>query len=188
MIYKLLIFITLLTPFTNSFRQGVSFSKAIEKRLDKNLDRFFDKEAYHRQEIRLHDSILNGTNSFIYFVENNSKSKNAYLVVTIANGCKIGGCDVEHEQDEEFEQFYIYSLFNSKAELLEVKIIDYPSEHGYEVTSKWWLKRFVKYQHESYSYGKNIDAISGATISVKSMIREISYLQKCMPAVISENS
>jgi len=187
MIYKILIFITLLTPLTNSFLVGVSFSKPVEKRLHKSLYQYFDKEDYQKTELNVHDSILYQTNSFFYYVENGSKSQNVFMVITIANGCKLGGCDVEHEQDEEFEQFYVYSLYTADSKLVDLKIIDYPSEHGYEITSKWWLKQFIKHQEENFEYSKNIDAISGATISIKSMIREMSYIQKCMPSIISEN-
>lgn len=187
MIYKILIFITLLTPLTDSFRAGVRFSKPIEKRLHKSLDQYFEKEDYNKTELLVEDSILYETNSFFYHVENSSKTQNAYMVITIANGCKLGGCDVEHEQDEEFEQFYVLSLYTGDSKLVILKIIDYPSEHGYEVTSKWWLKQFIKHQGESYEYSKNIDAISGATISVKSMIREVTYVQKCMPSIISNH-
>lgn len=188
MIYKILIFITLFTPLTDSFRAGVSFSKPVEKRLHKSLDQYFEKEDYHKTELLVEDSVLNETNSFFYHVENISKTQDAYMVITIANGCKLGGCDVEHGQDEEFEQFYVLSIYSEDSKLQSLKIIDYPSEHGYEVTSKWWLKQFIKHQGDRYEYSKNIDAISGATISVKSMIREVSYIQKCMPSIISNHN
>lgn len=187
MIYKILIFITLFTPLTNSFRVGVSFSKPIEKKLHKSLEQYFEKEDYLKKELQVSDSILYNTNSYFYHVENRSQTQGVYLVITIANGCKLGGCDIEHGQEEEFEQFYVLSLFTEESKLVALKIIDYPSEHGYEVTSKWWLKQFIKQQKNSYEYGKNIDGISGATISVKSMIREMTYLKKCMPLVIQEN-
>lgn len=187
MFYKILIFITLLTPLSDSFRSGVTLSKTAEKRSQKSLSQHFNKEDFSKIEIHVQDSILSKTNSYFYFVENSSKSTGAYMVITIANGCRLGGCDVEHGMDEEFEQFYVYSLFDSNADLIDLKIIDYPSEHGYEITSKWWLKLFIKQQKETYEYGKSIDAISGATISVKSMIREMTYLKKSMPQVISEH-
>ena len=174
----------MLTPITEMFRTGVGFSHGIEKRINKNLNKYFEKEGFNKKTITVHDSILNNTNSYFFRVDNHSKSRGAYMVITIANGCKVGGCDVEHKVDEEFEQFWVYSLYSSEAELLELKILDYQSEHGYEITSKWWLKQFVKHQNETYRYGKNIDGISGATISIKSMIREMNYLEQIMPVVI----
>jgi len=187
MIYKILIFITLFTPLTNSFRAGVSFSKPIEKKLHKSLEQYFEKEDYLKKELRVSDSILYKTNSYFYHVENRSQTQDVYLVITIANGCKLGGCDIEHGQEEEFEQFYVLSLFTEESKLVALKIIDYPSEHGYEVTSKWWLKQFIKHQGESYEYAKNIDGISGATVSAKSMIREMGVIQKSMPSIISNH-
>lgn len=184
MIYKIFIFILMLTPITELFRTGVDFSSGVEKRIDKNLTKHFEKEAFSKKTINVHDSILDHTNSYFYHVENSTKTRGGYMVVTIANGCKVGGCDVEHEVDEEFEQFWVYSFYSLGGDLVELKILDYQSEHGYEITSKWWLKQFVKHQDEPYKYGKNIDGISGATISIKSMIREMNYLEHIMPVVI----
>ncbi|NPD43999.1 MULTISPECIES: FMN-binding protein [unclassified Lentimicrobium] len=184
MIYKIFIFIIMLTPITEIFRSGVGFNHGIEKRINRNLVKYFEKESFNKKTIAVHDSILTKTNSYFYQVENTLKTRGGYMVITIANGCKVGGCDVEHEVDEEFEQFWVYSFYSSEAELLDLKILDYQSEHGYEITSKWWLKQFVKHQKETYRYGKNIDGISGATISIKSMIREMNYLEQIMPAVI----
>lgn len=187
MLYKVFIFVLLLTPISEMFQTSECFSKSIDKRITKNLNKYFDKAEYQKSIINVHDSILNNTNSYFYFVENSEKSKEAYMVITIANGCKVGGCDVEHDIDEEFEQFWVYSLYSVSGALLELKILDYQSEHGYEITSKWWLKQFVKHQNETYRYAKNIDGISGATISIKSMIRELSYLRQVIPAIISCN-
>lgn len=184
MVYKIFIFLLLLTPITELFHSGVGFSNGVEKRINKNLTKYFEKEEFSKKSIAVHDSILNHTNSYFYHVENSTKSRGGYMVVTIANGCKLGGCDVEHEVDEEFEQFWVYSFYSSEGDLVELKILDYQSEHGYEITSKWWLKQFVKHQKETYRYGKNIDGISGATISIKSMVREMNYLEQIMPAVI----
>jgi Na+-translocating ferredoxin:NAD+ oxidoreductase RnfG subunit len=46
-------------------------------------------------------------------------------------------------------------------------VLEYTSDHGYQIANKGWLKQFEK--GTSFSVGENIDAISGATISVKSI-------------------
>jgi hypothetical protein len=48
-----------------------------------------------------------------------------------------------------------------------VKIFNYAATHGHEVSAKGWLKQFAGYNgSDTLQVGKNVDAISGATISV----------------------
>ena len=182
MIKNLIILLFLWSPLAGSFQ--TVFPKNVEKRIEKSLHKYFEKAPFSKHKILVHDSILDQSNSSFYQVKGSEEV--VYMVITIANGCRLGGCDLEHGKKEEFEQFFIYSLFNQQAELIEVRILDYPSEHGYEINSRWWLKQFVKKKSdERYSYAKNIDGISGATTSIKSMIKEMNFLKKTMPSVIS---
>jgi len=70
-----------------------------------------------------------------------------------------------------------------------VKIYNYQASYGQEVTSSNWLKQFKNYTgKEELIVGRNIDAISGATISVDvaafdielrtNMLRKIICLEK----------
>ena len=59
-------------------------------------------------------------------------------------------------------------------------MIDYNSEYGYEITSRGWLKQFIKTHDLPYVYGENIDAISGATKSGKSIVREINEVSRTL--------
>jgi len=178
MILKFITLLLLFVPMMDLSSFETTFPRVVEKRINKRLDKYFEHQDYHKQEFRIEDSLSDKSNSYFYKVTSQDKSKNAIMVMTIANGCRIGGCDVEHEESEEFEQFYLFSLFDESGRLIELRILDYQSEYGYQVTSKWWLKLFIKNWKQSFYYGKNIDAISGATVSVKSMIREMNLLQK----------
>lgn len=180
MILKLFIFTILLIPGLNFSTADLGFPDNIEKRINKKLDKFFDDAEYEKEAFQIHDSISQKTNSYFYRLLNEKGNKEAIMVITIANACRIGGCDVEHEEGDEFEQFYLFSIYNNNGELLDIKILDYQAEHGYEVTSKWWLKQFKKSWGEQFEYNKNVDGISGATVSVKSMIREMNNLQEIL--------
>lgn len=47
-----------------------------------------------------------------------------------------------------------------------VKVFNYQATHGQEVSAKGWLKQFIGFDgRKPLTVGKNIDAISGATIS-----------------------
>ncbi|NOR87463.1 MAG: FMN-binding protein [Bacteroidales bacterium] len=180
MTLKLIIFTLLLFPTFDYSSSDLTFPNNVEKRINKRLDKFFDKDGYNKKTFQPNDSLSLKSNSYFYKVENASHTKKALMVITIANGCRIGGCDVELEEGDEFEQFFLYTLFNEEGELIDIKILDYQSEYGYEVTSKWWLKQFTKKWGQYFEYSKNIDAVSGATVSVKSMIREMNLLQEVM--------
>ena len=71
-------------------------------------------------------------------------------------------------------------IFNDKQEVYHSLIIKYREAYGGEVAGKNWLDQFLSYTKDSkYKVGENIDAISGATISVHSVtkgIHKLSYL------------
>ena len=71
-------------------------------------------------------------------------------------------------------------LFNTEGEIISSEVIKYREAYGGEVDNKNWLSQFIHFSDTSdYSVGKNIDGISGATISVNSLslgIRKIALL------------
>ncbi len=69
-----------------------------------------------------------------------------------------------------FHRFDYYVLFNDKEEILKVEVLHYRENYGGEICSKKWLKQFVGIDTENYSnFNREIDGISGATISVNSL-------------------
>ena len=71
-------------------------------------------------------------------------------------------------------------LFNTEGEIISSEVIKYREAYGGEVGNKNWLSQFIHFSDTSdYLVGKNIDGISGATISVNSLshgIRKIALL------------
>ena len=67
------------------------------------------------------------------------------------------------------------SCFNSDGQLIKAHIVKYREDYGYEVGNKRWLNQFIGLDVNSdFIIGKNIDGISGATISVNSVARGIN--------------
>ncbi|WP_141402396.1 FMN-binding protein [Sediminicola luteus] len=61
-------------------------------------------------------------------------------------------------------------LFNPDLSVRKSKVLIYREEHGRQIGSQRWLKQFIGLTPgTSLTYGSDIDAISGATISAKSM-------------------
>jgi len=67
------------------------------------------------------------------------------------------------------------TCFNMDGQLINVHIVKYREDYGYEVGNKRWLNQFIGLGVNSdFIIGKNIDGISGATISVNSVTRGIN--------------
>ena len=78
-------------------------------------------------------------------------------------------------------------LFNTEGEIISSEVIKYREPYGGEVGNKNWLSQFIHFSDTSdYSVGKNIDGISGATISVNSLSRGIQKIALLYPLVKDE--
>lgn len=79
-------------------------------------------------------------------------------------------------------------LFNPDMSIKKSKILIYREDYGRQVGSQRWLKQFIgKKSGESLAYGEDIDAISGATISAKSMTLAVSNVLLSMKVLQEHN-
>ena len=70
-------------------------------------------------------------------------------------------------------------IFDKELIVSKVKVITYREDHGGEVGSKRWLRQFEGAETDKkLEYQHDIAGISGATISVKSMLNEVNKLLK----------
>lgn len=92
--------------------------------------------------------------------------------------CRTGGCQntvTSQVADVSHEYFDYYAILDKTKNIIEIKVYNYAATHGAEVCSKGWLRQFKGYNgSKSLRYGKDIDAISGATISGTSMTADIT--------------
>ncbi|MBW6459364.1 MAG: FMN-binding protein [Bacteroidales bacterium] len=72
---------------------------------------------------------------------------------------------------EKFDYMVIYS-----ADLIieQVEILEYRSDRGVEITNKRWLAQFKGSDGCGLEYGKDIDAIAGATLSGRALVNSIT--------------
>lgn len=81
--------------------------------------------------------------------------------------------------------YFDYTVFFAKDLLvLGVKVTTYRSSHGAEICSKGWLKQFKGYRGEEIHIGKDVDGISGATLSATSMVEDIQRVYRLMDQLI----
>lgn len=99
-----------------------------------------------------------------------------YLYIGRVNSCRAGGCSVSLDEEVygDSEYFDYFILFDGKPAVKEVIVYNYQATHGQEVSARGWLKQFEGYDGTGYlKVGKEIDAISGATISVYGITQDV---------------
>ncbi|WP_242206047.1 FMN-binding protein [Aestuariivivens insulae] len=85
-------------------------------------------------------------------------------------------------------QFDYLVLLDKDLIVLKSKVLIYREDYGGEIGSRRWLKQFIgKKKGDELKYGDNIVAISGATISVRSMTNAMNNLLQSLKILDSKN-
>ena len=72
-----------------------------------------------------------------------------------------------------------YSIVIGKdLKVKEVKVLEMRSDYGNEVQSKSWLNQFIGYDGRSIEYGREIDGVSGATVTASGLTEDIEATYK----------
>ncbi len=148
---------------------------------DKLIARILNKygDAIEMHEVLSGDlaETHNEMGKFFSLSGNNLKDEIAYLYVGRVNSCRSGGCSLSLENSgNEYEYFDYFILYDSSGEIKHVRVFNYQATKGQEITSLGWLKQFVSFNGSNeLTVGKQIDGISGATISVHSITADIQY-------------
>lgn len=161
---KLVLFI-LLSIVLLSFGQ----SNKIEALIQKEIKEVFTLKTYTKQPIavsgELNDILplkISEANFFKIKTEDN-------LVGYYYLGKAFGKTDY----------FDFIVILDEELNIAKVKVLIYREERGGEVASNRWLNQFRgKSKNENIEYQKDIAAISGATISAKSITNEVNKLLK----------
>ena len=120
----------------------------------------------------VHQSIAEIFNSSTCLAEEFINTKESFSV--IKQNDIVLGYFVVAQAPSKFHQFDYYIIFNSDAQILKIEILQYRENYGSEICSKNWLASFINISTNTYSeYNRRIDGISGATISVNSIKRDI---------------
>lgn len=103
-----------------------------------------------------------------YRVEDKSKGVCGYLCYAQAKG--------------RYEYFDFVAVFDTERVLRNVKITTYRSEYGYGIQNPSWLRQLAGWRPGNpLEYGKNVDAVSGATLSGQSLIDDLKEIGTNFP-------
>ncbi len=148
--------------------------KAIQKTLVKSCNMVNPQLS----EVTLPKELCCNLQGKFFSVTSDTDSDIKHMYIGRVNSCRAGGCSIPTAltQGGDSEYFDYLVLFNAQNDVVLVKVFNYQATHGHEVTAKGWLKQFIGYNtsDKDLEVGKNIDSISGATISVNSITQDIS--------------
>lgn len=75
-----------------------------------------------------------------------------------------------------YDYFDYLLAYKPDISVLGLTVTVYRSTHGAAICQKKWLSQFEAYAGEELSYGKDIDALAGATISATALVKDV---QRC---------
>lgn len=165
----LAIFILVL-PFVGFSQQNVSYH---HKKIDKFIKKTYDIEEFSLKEISS-NSTLNGK----IFVVKSKHDSTSVVYIGRVNSCRADGCSIDNTSTNGSYEYFDYIVaYDRDKKIIAIKVLNYQATHGHEITAKSWLKQFIdKENQEAFRVNKNIDAISGATISVYAITNDVNML------------
>ncbi|MRR24129.1 FMN-binding protein [bacterium] len=158
----------------SSFEPGIDYSPRL---LHREVASIFGENDYRVTE--LSSAVSSGDEIRVngkFFKISNTGGEHLVAYIGRVNSCRAGGCsnpstDVMDTGSEYFDYFI---LFNPDKRVRLVRVFNYAATHGQEVAVKKWLDQFAGYDAgKPLRVGKEIDAISGATISVYAIVADV---------------
>lgn len=141
----------------------------LQKKVDKVVRSTFDIEAYTLNHKTFSTEITSELPSDF--------SKDSFFELKSDN--ELIGYAYISKAPSKTDQFDYLVVFDTDLIIKKSKVLAYREDYGSEIGSKRWLKQFIgKTSSDELIYGDNIAAISGATISVKSMTRAVNNVLK----------
>lgn len=85
-----------------------------------------------------------------------------------------------------YDLFDYSIIYSDTLSVLGVRVTAYRSSHGGAICSKGWLKQFQGYDGEEIKLGKDIDSVSGATVSATSMVADMQRCHHLMKTLVKK--
>lgn len=148
-----------------------NWSPVLKDKIDKALTSVYETEAISYHTVGLNESTKANLSTNLYKVFASDQFK-GYVYVAQAPSMK--------------NVFDYLVIFNSNLEIEKAKVLIYREQHGRQIGATRWLSQFDGMNSEDRpTLGKEIDGISGATISCKSMTKAVNELLASL-AIVKE--
>lgn len=157
---------------------GFGLPEKIRKKVDKEVEKVFETTSYAMEPV-----VVPGNLNPTLPVE--ITSENFYRLL---KGNNLLGYAFVDKAPSKTAKFDYLVIFDSDLRVIHSKVLVYREEYGGEIGSKRWLKQFLgKTGGDRVDCETNIDAISGATISVRSMTRSMDRLLRTVGILQEKN-
>mgnify|MGYP000907477025 CR=1 FL=1 len=144
-------------------------SEALEKTLLRDVEKWVQNSNY---ELVLVETPEAGTQGGKYYKVNLSGQVKGFLYTGRVN--TVRSASARSGQNASSEYFDYYILYDSDLTVQKVKVLRYKATHGQMISAPSWLKQFQGYKPgQPLEPGRQVDGISGATISVNNITFDI---------------
>ncbi len=170
---KIQLIIILSTIFHLSFQ----IPKPLYKKVVKEIKTVFKTNQFSLHKIKISKE------------QKNNLKINTTTLFKIQNKNQLLGYAYVDKANSKVDKFDYLILLNTKLVILKTKILIYREDYGNEISSKRWLKQFIGLKTtDKIEYNINIDGISGATISAKSMTHAVAKALKKLQKLQKNNT
>ncbi len=146
---------------------SLGIPKSLEKKIRKEVVRTFEVEEFNLESVAISDNIKDELPA-------NLSAENFFK---LTSGEDFMGYVFFDKAPSKTAEFDYLVLFDTNLRIVRSRVLIYREEYGGEIGSNRWLRQFVgKSGNDRVNYETNIDGISGATISVRSMTIAIDNL------------
>ena len=150
---------------------GFGLSAKIQKKVDKVIKSTFEVETFSFNTIAISPKVA----------EELPSKFGADNLFEIKSSDKLLGYAYVSKAPSKTADYDYLVLIDPELVVLKAKVLIYREEYGGEISSSRWLRQFIgKSKDDEFRYGDNIDAIAGATISVRSMTNAMNDLMKSL--------
>ncbi|MCA1755925.1 MAG: FMN-binding protein [Bacteroidales bacterium] len=172
----------------NSETDSYCFPDAYVKRIEKEVTSHFGKKEGVPVIEYIGNMISGGGSGDRFAVIKINGEKKGFIYSGRVFTCSASGCSTGKGENgiQRSEYFDYMIIFGESVSVEKINILSYQATHGMEITSRGWLKQFTGYNGDKkIESGRNIDAISGATRSVESIISDISRVTDLLKGIES---
>lgn len=158
---------------------GFSQSNKLKLRLERAVLIEFQNDDFGLEELKLNQGQL----------PNGIKLGNDKVYKVLVEGQHKGYAYLGEAPSKERNFDFVVMFDNEKMAIRKSKVLIYRETFGREIGSQRWLAQFEGKTPSSApaKFGENIDAISGATISARSMTNAVNKVLKNMGALQKAN-
>lgn len=155
-----------------------SMPNATDRNLQRELKRIYGKSEFMLMPMKVPEK-FNPSGTF-YQIQSSLTDSQLPVYVYIGRVSIVRSAAATGKKSDNSEFFDYFILFNSSKAVSLVKVTNYQSSHGQMISSPGWLRKFIGHSHpRPLEVGRQIDAISGATISVNNItfdVRQKSFI------------